>query len=252
MSILLAAAALAARLSLGGVTIGEPVLDVVHRLGPPDHVQTGDTGHEWRWYDKNGLDREILTDDALIVREIRVARPLPLDHTPAKLVQPREIPVLEQKVDKAAATAAALGATLVPQRESSVRGWRLDGGVLVGEVGEGRLMRLLALDDEYALRLGYLPGGTPPEIYHAPRYITVGTVGYPRRAADAHIGGIVVVRIEIDATGALHDVRVILSSGNADLDNAEIASIRQSTFRPALCDDVPCPGVLLDREEYIP
>jgi TonB family protein len=61
---------------------------------------------------------------------------------------------------------------------------------------------------------------------------------------------VVVVEAEVSATGVVTSAKVIVSSGNSDIDNAELTSVRRSTFHPAQCDDQPCAGVYLDREEY--
>jgi len=56
--------------ALGGGAIGGTVLSMVQAFGPPDLVETSDAGHEWRWYDAKGLDRDVLVDDALAIKEL--------------------------------------------------------------------------------------------------------------------------------------------------------------------------------------
>jgi outer membrane biosynthesis protein TonB len=58
------------------------------------------------------------------------------------------------------------------------------------------------------------------------------------------------VAVDLSATGAVSHVRVVVSSGNADIDAAEMLSMRRSKFEAARCDDAPCPSVYVDREEY--
>jgi TonB family protein len=75
-------------------------------------------------------------------------------------------------------------------------------------------------------------------------------VDYPKRALQEHAEGVVVVEVDLLPTAAVRKVSVLVSSGNADIDAAEMLSMRRSTFEAARCDDVPCAGVYLDREEY--
>jgi len=54
----------------------------------------------------------------------------------------------------------------------------------------------------------------------------------------------------IDAGGKAADVRIVVSSGNRDIDAAEIKTMRLATFRPAHCDGAPCSGVYFHLNQY--
>lgn len=57
---------------------------------------------------------------------------------------------------------------------------------------------------------------------------------YPPAALRAGIGGTVMVRAELDATGQPIDVDVIRRSGNRDLDRAAVQAVRKWRFEPAM------------------
>ncbi|MDQ2817632.1 MAG: energy transducer TonB [Candidatus Eremiobacteraeota bacterium] len=239
-------------LSLGGIIVGQPVLDSVRVYGAPDLVQTIDDGHEWRWYDAAGIDRDLLTDDALKVRRIMLSRPQRLPKRPAPaLVQPPEAPVLDANSSGADRTMRDLGAKLLrtPPDYSAVV-WRLGDGVVVAELQAGRVARLLGLDWEAATALGYLPGGTVATKHRPPVLLHLKALGYPRSAVDARAQGVVVLKVEIDSAGKVGAVSILVSSGHSDIDDAEVRTMQGSTFEPARCADVPCAGIYLDREEY--
>ena len=239
--------------ALGGGAIGGTVLSMVQAFGPPDLVETSDAGHEWRWYDAKGLDRDVLVDDALAIKEILVARPAPVNGKLSALVQPTELPLLDAPLGAASAALAARGATELQEANRAVRAWKLDGGVVVAERSSaGTVERLLVLDVADAQRRGYLAGGPIVPAYRAPRFKHIASVGYPRRAVDEGAHGVVIVRVDVDPQGNASRVAVLVSSGNMDLDNAEIASMKESTFMPALCAGRPCAAALMDREEFIP
>lgn len=241
-------------LSLGNVTIGASVLETVKRLGPPDVVQTTDLGHEWQWVEATGIDREVLADDDLIVRQILVAQPARIpDQTPPPLVQPAEFKALGIPVDDAAGAIAAGGGNPIVEPDPAVRAWDFPGGVLVGELENGVVGRLLALDDVWARRLGYLqppPAADAPLNYRAPVLTQEFYAAYPPDALRANIEGTAVVRVLIDSGGAPKDARIVVTSGNSEIDGAALESVRRSKFRAARCDDVPCPGVYFDLQQY--
>ncbi|HXW50406.1 MAG TPA: TonB family protein [Candidatus Acidoferrales bacterium] len=243
-------AATSSPLAIGGVTLGEPIGSVVSSFGAPGLVETTDQGQEWRWYDQNGLDVDLLTDDGLVVRQVLVAQPVSLDGQPSPLVQPPEFPLLETSVTVAAATLRRSGATPVIEPNPAVGAWRIGADYLVLQLANGSVRKLLALDRDAATRAGYIGAAQPVGAFHAPRLIQQYAVDYPRKAVQEHASGVVVVRADISATGAVTAVTVVVSSKNPDIDEAEVQSISRSKFRPALCDGVACAGVYLDREEY--
>src|SRR4029077_13995811 len=132
-------------LTLGGVTIGAPVEALTHTFGAPGLVQTADDGHEWRWFDADGLDVDLLVDNTLTVRQVLISRPEEVHGTTSKLVQPREFPVLEQLSSSAATWMKSNGAMPQPEPENSVSAWRVAGGLVVLELRDGRVRKILAL-----------------------------------------------------------------------------------------------------------
>ena len=236
-------------LTLGGATIGAPVEALTHAFGAPGLVQTADDGHEWRWFDADGLDVDILVDNTLTVRQVLVSRPEEVNGTPSKLVQPKEFPVLEQPSSSAAARMKSSGAVWQPEPENSVTAWRVQGGLVVLELRDGRVRKILALDNASAANLGYVSGPHTAS-YRSPRLLRQYPVDYPKRAIERRAEGVVAVAVDLASTGSVKSVRVLVSSGDADIDAAEVLSMRRSRFAPARCDGAPCDGVYLDREEY--
>jgi TonB family protein len=248
-----ARATAAPQLSLGGVVVGASVLDAVKRYGAPDIVRTTDLGHEWQWLDTGGLDREVLTDDDMVVRQVLIAEPAPIaGESPAPTVQPAEFHALAVSVDEAANVFAAAGGTAIAEPDPAIRAWSFSGGVLVAELDNGVTGRLTALDDIMARRLGYLqpPPDIRPSVYHAPVLTRDFVVPYPRAPLGDNVEGVAVVRTTIDPMGAPKDVRIVVTSGNADLDAAAVEAVRKSAFRPARCDNAPCPGVFYEVQEF--
>jgi protein TonB len=56
---------------------------------------------------------------------------------------------------------------------------------------------------------------------------------YPRELADSGIEGAVVISLEISKAGAVHNARVVKSSGNATLDGLALDAVRKFVFKPA-------------------
>lgn len=73
-------------------------------------------------------------------------------------------------------------------------------------------------------------GGASQTAVTPPRKIAGGQPPYPEDARQACIEGNVGLKIYISATGAIDDVVVSASSGNASLDNAAVRTVR-STYR---------------------
>ena len=237
------------RLTLAGVVLGAPVQDVMKLYGAPGLVATTDDGIEWRWFDAGGMDVDVLSDDSLAVRQVLVARPQPVKGVQAKLVQPPEAPLLETPVSSASARMTAQGGRRISEPENTISAWRLGPDVLVLEQSGGSVQKILSLDETSAVRFGYVSGPKQAQ-FRAPRLLREYAVDYPRRALEAHAEGVAVVAVDIAASGQVSAVRIVTSSGNADIDNAEMLSMRRSTFEPARCDGVPCASVYVDREEY--
>ena len=237
------------RLHLAGVALGAPVTDVVTLHGAPGLVATTDDGIEWRWFDATGIDVDLLTDDGLIVRQVLVARPEPVRGVAAPLVQPPEFPLLDAQASVAAKHMASVGARHLVEPEDTVSAWRVGADVLVLELVHANVNKLLALDDNAAVRFGYVAGQAQAQ-FRAPRLVRQFAVDYPKRALAQRAQGVVVVATDLSEAGTVSHVRVVVSSGNPDIDAAETLSMRRSTFEPARCAGVPCASVYVDREEY--
>jgi TonB family protein len=244
-----AARPLTAPLSLGDIVLGGSALDAVRAFGPPDLVQTVDRGHEWRWYDARGLDRDLLSDDDLSVIEILIARPK-RPRRGADAAQPHEWPALGLDDVSAGALLARSGLTPLRAPDADVSLWRMDGAVIACELQQRRVQRILAMDAAAAGRRGYLGGGAPLLRHRAPVLEHLNALGYPHEAIERHATGVVVVRVSLDAAGKVREARVVVSSGNAAIDAAEVETMRRSAFEAARCGDSPCAGVYLDREDY--
>ncbi len=236
-------------LTLAGVTLGDPVAEAVKTFGTPGLVQTTDQGNEWRWFVTEGLDVDLLTDNNSIVRQILVAQPEPANGKTPPLVQPKEFGLLQKTATSAAAAMKSMGAMRQTEPENTYSAWQLGSGFIILELAGGKVLKILALEREAAVRLGYV-SGAPPPAYRAPRLVNQYPVNYPKGAIERHAQGTVVVAVDIASSGAVSDVRVVVSSGDPDIDAAESLSMRRSTFRPALCDGVPCASLYMDREEY--
>lgn len=61
----------------------------------------------------------------------------------------------------------------------------------------------------------------------------MGPPTYPKAALDQGISGKVVLRVEVDATGAVGDVSVLSSTPAGVFDEASIAAAKRWTFEPA-------------------
>jgi TonB family protein len=243
-------AAVSSTLTLAGATLGAPVTSLVAAFGAPGLVETTDQGHEWRWFDANGIDVDLLTDDSLTIRQILVARPQALGGKTSPLVQPNTFPYLEAPTHTADEAMRRSAALHIAQPNGEVSVWRLPEAFIVFELRNGTVHKILALDPDAAARAGFVGSSLPFGAFRAPRLLRQYAVDYPKRAIDEHASGVVVVQAEVSAAGAVTSAKVIVSSGNSDIDNAELTSIRKSTFHAAQCAGQPCAGVYLDREEY--
>lgn len=236
--------------SLGGASLDIPVLSVVRRLGMPSLVQSTDDGQEWRWFNARGVDIDLLTDDALTVHQILAGRPEAIEGKPFPLVQPAELPLLDAPLVEARKALSAAGGRLAVSDGAPVALWRFADAFVALQPARARVAKMLVLDEWAARRFGYLGTGTTLGAHRAPRLTHQPAVDYPHGAIASRAQGVVIIRVDVAASGAVKDAVVLLSSGNSDIDAAELQSMRRGTFRPARCDDQPCDGVFLDREEY--
>jgi TonB family protein len=85
------------------------------------------------------------------------------------------------------------------------------------------------------------PAPAPEPVLTKPPVLLEGVAPiYPDAALAAKLGAEVPVQIDIDATGAVTDARVLTPVGNG-FDEAAIAAARQYRFEPAELDGVPAP-----------
>jgi TonB family protein len=219
-------------LALGGISLGASIVDDVKKLGMPDVVQTRDDGQFWQWLDRDGLDREVLTDDELIVKSVVVARA-----SATSTSQPPEMPVLGMEPSKAAGAIAALGG--VPSSFANV--WGLGGGYVVTDTVQSSVVRVRAMDVMTARSSGY--AGDPlvlPE--HKAPVLEKDIIPYFLPASS----GTAIILVDVDAAGRVSDARVVVSSGYGNVDEFAIDEMRGSKFRAASCAGSPCAGVFLN------
>ncbi len=90
---------------------------------------------------------------------------------------------------------------------------------------------------------GFPGNGTGPyrslaEVSRLPHFITQVTPAFPEAAKRANIEGVVILQVDIDATGAVKMVQLIQGLGYG-CDEAAVAAAQQSVFSPAYAGDEP-------------
>jgi TonB family protein len=78
------------------------------------------------------------------------------------------------------------------------------------------------------------------EVSQLPQFKTQVKAAYPEGAKRAGIEGIVILQVDIDATGAVMDVQVVQGLGSG-CDEAAVEAMKQSTFTPAYAGSDPVP-----------
>ncbi len=78
------------------------------------------------------------------------------------------------------------------------------------------------------------------QVSQLPRFINQVKPLYPDSAKHAGIEGVVILQVDIDATGAVMDVEVLQGLGSG-CDEAAVAAMKQSTFTPAYAGSEPVP-----------
>jgi protein TonB len=73
-----------------------------------------------------------------------------------------------------------------------------------------------------------------------PNFVTQVKAVYPEAAKRANIEGVVILQVDIDATGAVKMVRLIQGLGYG-CDEAALSAAQQSVFSPAYAGDEPVP-----------
>jgi TonB family protein len=231
-----------ANLSLGGIAIGGSVLDAEKKFGMPGVVQTEDWGHEWQWPDAGGLDREVLTDDNMVVQRVLVApRPSTARESPAPVAQPPEAPVLGLDGDAAAKVMEKSGGERVEGRYPGTLAWRVPGGFLVAALTDGKVARITAFDETTAHRLGFIAPAAEIAPHRAPHVLRDFTPSYVPSGS-----GTVIVRVALDAAGSVKEAKIVVPSGSRLIDEAELEHARRSQYEAATCDGVPCASVYMD------
>jgi len=233
----LCAATSATSPTLAGVAVGSSVLDVEKRLGFPDVAQTTDYGSFWQWSGRDGLDREVYTDDDLVVESILVA-PGRIGST----AQPSEAPMLGIDVSKAASAAASAGAgpTILKPSTAGIIVWPLGSGYLAAEIDGKTVVRLRALDATTAQRWRYAgdPLATPS---HTAAAMAKEVIAHPLPDGV----GQDLILVSVDAAGKAVDAKVIVPSGVTAVDRFALDCVRLSAFKPATCAGVPCAGTYI-------
>lgn len=233
----LCAATAAPGLSLGGIAIGSSIVDTVKRFGFPDVADTTDYGSFWQWSDRDGLDREVNTDDELIVESVVIS-----EARPGATSQPSEAPMLGLDIAGAASLASKLGAgpLVTTPRHAHREVWPFGGGYIAAETDGTTVLNVRALDVTFARRYGY--AGQPLVVApHTPVSESHEAIVHPLPSGR----GSDFILVTVDASGKVTDAKIAISSGDSEVDWWSLKCARFSTFRPATCAGVPCPGTYL-------
>ena len=78
------------------------------------------------------------------------------------------------------------------------------------------------------------------QVSQLPQFKTQVKAAYPDGAKRAGIEGVVILQVDIDATGAVMDVQVVQGLGSG-CDEAAVEAMKQSTFTPAYAGTDPVP-----------
>jgi TonB family protein len=78
------------------------------------------------------------------------------------------------------------------------------------------------------------------QVSQLPQFKTQVKAAYPEGAKRAGIEGVVILQVDIDATGAVMDVQVVQGLGSG-CDEAAAEAMKQSTFTPAYAGTDPVP-----------
>jgi protein TonB len=83
------------------------------------------------------------------------------------------------------------------------------------------------------------PSGSKGVVSAKPDYMRNPPPPYPAEARAAHQEGVVILMVEVNASGGAEDVRVKQSSGYRSLDQAALIAVKTWTFHPGTTDGVP-------------
>lgn len=78
------------------------------------------------------------------------------------------------------------------------------------------------------------------QVGQMPRMKTVVKPAYPEAAKRANVEGVVILQVEIDASGTVMDAQVVKSLGSG-CDEAALEAVKQTSFVPAYEDGKPVP-----------
>jgi TonB family protein len=107
--------------------------------------------------------------------------------------------------------------------------WRFDPATPLGKLAMG----------SHPIAIGWrIAAGIPP---HGERVAVphICLNDYPPAAVATHATGVATVGFTITDRGRVSDPRIVVSTGNADLDTASLECVRYWRYRPALKDDKP-------------
>lgn len=206
-----------APVALGGMHLGESIVDVLKELGAPDNVVTRDDAIFWQWARAGGMDREVLTGEDLIIKQILIASLPPANPTS------NAVPLQ--------GTVTPPGGEPVTTTDPNERAWRVGDDVVVASVSNGAVWRLVAYQ---------IPSGPPP-LHRAVRVRKTADIG-----SLPHGAGLAVYAVDVDAAGNATDVRLLVRSGDSAVDDWVIQDARHTQYDPATCSGVPCAGVFVD------
>ena len=246
----------AKRFAFADAVLGVSVAKLIAAHGAPEVVTT-DVGQVWTW---DGPDKvRVTTDDNGIVRILDLV-PDPKDD--ATFTVPATKPPLYLAFGTLTLAAADRG--LASLFDSRGRATLPDSGAKAdfrAYALSPALELVLLFDDKshalneafYGERLFLARGGVLPSSiaqpgprFTAPTIVHQGAADYPhtRHQGDAY------VRIAVDKTGAVSDATIFLSSGDADLDKAAIASAKADTFVPAKLGETPVSSIVFHKEQF--
>ena len=146
----------------------------------------------------------------------------------------------DAKGASAIAAAAGAGPIVTQPRSQYALVWPLRGGYLVGETDGDVVDRVRILDSMYAQRWGYITRSSsfPP---HTAASMVREVIKHPLPQG----WGEDIVRVWIDARGNVTDAKVIVSSGQTEVDMWSLDCVRLSKFKPATCAGAPCAGTYI-------
>ena len=240
--------------AFAGVTIGEPVSQVISQRGDPAVVNT-DVGTVWTWQSQGSL--RLTSDDDGKVVMIDVAPSSQSDPTFVVPVPGHKLIAFNAtRADAAkkelASFADFTAKTSFPETgaPATLQAYHLDPDhelALLFDAGSKTLREAF-----YGERLALGRAGLLPELaqtlpsYQAPILTKLGGADYNSTAQ-----GVGYIRIAINADGSVSDATMYVSSGNATLDRVAITAAMHDEFTPAQRGGLPVASVYFYRENFV-